>query len=503
MFCANCGKQLSDDARFCGQCGAVQPRRAPSPPPAAPPQAPQGVIPPPPAFAPPQAQWAASAPPPAQRGNRRTKLILAIAGGLVVLGGIAFALIRFVLPGGGKADPASMSGFWDGACKVEGGASLNCTLLLSLDDSGSGQAFLIADGVNITGSGMAAALEKNGLTLTGPMTGESSELTLAFQGNKDGNTLIGTGSTNGVAFIASFTQTGQADLTEAFASYGQAGGGVIYAGPWYGGGSLVDTGDLEDALGDDAPAGGATSPALSYEGAALLEFLQGEWVSEPLDGGARVAMLFHDAIYAETLAHPVTDSATLADWGSGEHWYEEAWGWYGVRADGIKIVADNGGDEAGVLESWVSVRDNNTIWISYDEQASDGNWAEAEYLEFYRVAPGAPLDMGLYLEGAWVSSIPFDEEAEAYIGLDFLRDGACQLSVAYSIGGDPGSPYQTISDWELELHDTYDLAITPEGFTVTIDGVPEAYQVDVQSFAAARFILTGGDEDILYYRAMY
>ncbi len=42
--------------------------------------------------------------------------------------------------------------------RVQGGGrrSLNCTLLLSLDGEGSGQAFLIADGVNITGSGMAA-----------------------------------------------------------------------------------------------------------------------------------------------------------------------------------------------------------------------------------------------------------------------------------------------------------------------------------------------------------
>ncbi len=100
-------------------------------------------------------------------------------------------------------------------------------------------------------------------------------------------------------------------------------------------------------------------------------------------------MLFSGAIYAETLAHPEAESATLADWGNEEHWYEEAWSWYSARADGTTIITDNGGDAEWVLESWVSVRDADTIWVSYNE-VSDGNWADAEYLELYRVALPRP-----------------------------------------------------------------------------------------------------------------
>ncbi len=99
--------------------------------------------------------------------------------------------------------------------------------------------------------------------------------------------------------------------------------------------------------------------------------------------------------------------------------------------------------------------------------------------------------MGLYLAGTWISSIPFDEEAGANIGLDFMpRAPASSASPTAPAG--TRVPYQTISDWEFELHDTYDLAVTQDGFTVTIDGVPEAYRVDVQSFAAARLSSRAG-----------
>ncbi len=213
MICPYCGKQMAQNARFCTACGREA--AAPSP------QALQ--TPAMPVYTPPA---------PRRGGTRAAPIVAAVLGVLLLLAGVAFALTRLT-PGLGKADPAQLSGFWDGACKLEDGTTVPCTLLLTLDDQGNGLAALLRDGADITGGGMTATLAGKTLRLNGDMTGEASELSMAFGAHKDGNTLSGTGTTGNVAFTASFVQTSRADLAEVFAEQEASVSGAPYALKWY------------------------------------------------------------------------------------------------------------------------------------------------------------------------------------------------------------------------------------------------------------------------------
>lgn len=239
-------------------------------------------------------------------------------------------------------------------------------------------------------------------------------------------------------------------------------------------------------------------PAVLYEDFVLLEFLQGEWASDVDLDGFSFVMLVHDDMLAISMAYPKREDASLSNWRNGEYWGVEPWDWYACSVDGNGITADSGD---GFEQYWVYALDTDTIRLSFAE-VNGGDWADADYLQVKRVRDKSQFDLAAYLDGRWISSMPFDKETETYIGLSFPGDGTCMLSTVQNISGDADVSKRRMDGWDFEVYRTYDFASTRDGFTVTHEGVTETYKVTITGFASARFVHVGSDEDILYYRTL-
>jgi hypothetical protein len=237
-------------------------------------------------------------------------------------------------------------------------------------------------------------------------------------------------------------------------------------------------------------------PAALYEGDELIAFLQGEWVSKEDMHGFHFGMLFHDNMYAATMASPKRADATLSHWRHDDYWDTDRWDWCAFSAQGnVIMIENNGRSEIGF---WVYVHENDKIWFAYSD-ISDPDWEQADYIEVKRVRTKDQFDMATYLEGRWVSSIPYDEEEHAYVSLHF-SGGKCVLSVARNVSGDPDVTKGQMEGWDFKEFATYDYNYTHDGFIINIEGHGEKYQVSIDGFALAHITHVESNETIFYYR---
>ena len=237
-------------------------------------------------------------------------------------------------------------------------------------------------------------------------------------------------------------------------------------------------------------------PAALYEGDELIAFLQGEWVSKEDMHGFHFGMLFHDNMYAATMGSPKRADATLSQWRHADYWDTDGWDWCGFSAQGNAIMIEyNGRSETGF---WVYVHENDSVWFAYSD-ISDTGWEQADYIEVKRVRTKDQFEMATYLEGRWVSSIPYVEEERSYVGLHF-SGGKCILSVARNVSGDPDVTKGQMEGWDFKEFATHDYDDTPDGFKLNMSGLDETYIISIDGFASAHITHVESNETILYYR---
>ncbi len=699
----------------------------------------------------------------------RPASVLAVLVLLILVSAILLGLMPFTVSADSEnVSPGELTGSWEGSFKLQNRDGAALTMLLSLDEAGRGQAFILTDGVNLSGAGLAVNLSGNVLSLTGNLTGESSQLLLTLETGPDGYTLSGMGSTGSTLFTASFLQTTQESLTEKLSEREETGKNLVYSGKWYEDDPITVIEDAGSPLGSDlstqtapvsdtersaepsieplvessqelfgqlvpdssaelvpapeygwvmvevegyelnwetvpqsshnyAPGSYSASlfsddskngmlsvqaefvgipeiiypdqpvslnlsfsitentlepmparpiagadfyeneirftdtdgrssfslpnqagqtaleevltasigvgeeegqrvtlrtlfklggrmttyfiyewqwlgveetetvdsdeifdddlfsmdtdifadeedsddifdeelfpqrsdisigedesedvfeqtelltdddlleeprPGVIYENELLVEVLQGEWVSDPDADGYSYAILIQDDMYAFTVAAPKREEADLSNWHSNEYWDLAPWDWFTYSVEGNVIAVDDGSGYG--FSRWVYTLDDDTIWLSFSD-IDDPAWSDADYLQLYRVRSEDAFDFATYLEGKWISGMPFAEANYVYLSVDFLKDGTGTLSYAYNVSGDPDVTKRQLKGWQFEVFQNFNYVSNQDGFTITHTEGIDQYELIINSFASARFVNASAGEDILLFRAI-